>query len=540
MDGSTMPGPAAGGAGGGPTLRLSGRRFTAAMGLTETYTTNALGITNGIGIANAGGGNYSGGDFITRLTLSLGAHDHTARFDGDLEYTLAGDAYARHPSYDGVYNYLNALGTATLIPERLVVRGSAFAAPILINGLGAIGAGNRPVAAGANSGIRDTYGYTISPDLMFRLGNFARSETTLNQSSIFFVQPGGASLSQTIPGSTAPTELISYGASERLSSGIDFNRLNWALTAFAIKQTQSGADLSQATIRGDFRYAVSREVVFFTDLGYQSITSKQGLSQSVSGPSAFGGIQYTPSPNFEADASAGSQFNSPSYVGNLRYQFAAFTSLSASVTDTVSTPAGRLIGGLGQLGANAQGNFFNTNFQLNPTTPPGTVSGISAFNPAPPDGAAITPTIFRYRSAYVTLLHIADRTQYRLTAYRTVYDTLSTVPLGITLPGGSISVPVTIRSRGTSTGADLEISRNMTPHLTGSLDANYSVQDALGGQYRLFGVSLNFSYLMTPQMQTFLNAAYLHRDSNAALVAVSPFSGSLSDASIMIGISRQF
>src|SRR5688500_15404398 len=117
---------------------LSGFTFTAGVELSETYTNNGLGVARSSGL-------NSGSDFITSLRLNLGVHDRTARFQGDLQYSLAGYAYARHSSLSRVSNYLNALGRAVLVPEHVLLDVRAFAAPILINSLGSLSAEDRPI-----------------------------------------------------------------------------------------------------------------------------------------------------------------------------------------------------------------------------------------------------------------------------------------------------------------------------------------------------------------------------------------------------------
>ena len=338
---------------GPPTLRLSGFASTFSIELTETYTSNVSGVGTSATTSVQD-------DFITSLGVSLGLHDHTLRFDGDLNLRVLGDHYASNSSYDHIYSYLNGLATLTLVPEHLIVRGSAFATPLLINNLGPIGAGGRPVAAGSNSGLRDTYGYSIGPVLAFRLGDFATSETSLTQSSVFFVEPNGLTVPGTVPGQTPATDWYSYSAVERLSSGSDFNQLNWTLTGSFDQTTQPGLDFKQVAGVADTQYAVSREFAILATLGYQSLTSNQTLVQDLVGPVLMGGFLLTLGPNFEISARAGKQFDYPSYIGNIRYQIGGFTTFSASLTDTVTTPAGRLIGGLSQMGVNNQGGFINT------------------------------------------------------------------------------------------------------------------------------------------------------------------------------------
>ena len=518
MDGTTVPTPAGTGGLGlaVPNIRLSGFRFTASGDLSETYTTNA------IGIANSAVPGYSGSDLLTTASLFLGLHDHTPRLDLDFAYNLSGLIYANNPSFDRLSHTLNALARAILVPDRLLFNATAFAAPILINGFGP------QAAAATNSGIRDTYGYTLSPELTFRFGQFARSETILSQSGVFFVQPGGATINQTIPGVlTAPTDLITYGATERIVSGPDFYRLNWSLIGTGTRATQSSLEYTAASGTANIRYAFSRAIIATTALGYDSFTSNQTLSQSTSGPVAMGGLELSPTRDFQLNAQAGWQFDSASYQGNLQYQIGAFTSLVGAVTDSIETPASRLLGNLGNLGVNGNGDFINTNFQLNPTTPPTTVTGVSGFNPSPIDGTAITAGILRYRSSTLSLLHVSDRTQYRLTGFHTDYKTLTLLAPGVS--------PV-----GTSTGVDLTVSRNMTPRLIGAVDASYSKISDVGGRYGYWVGNVSLNYSMTPVMQSYFAAGYSRRGASTSLAALSALSGSYSEAHITIGIRRQF
>ena len=516
MDGTTTPGPDGGAGIGLPTIRLSGFRFTATGSLTETYTTNSLGIPDS---AVAG---YSGSDLVTTATLALNLHDHTPRLDADFAYSLAALHYLNNPDFDRLSHFLTALATADLIRNRLQFTASAFASPILINGLGP------QSAAATNTGIRDTYGYTLYPDLTFRFGQFARSETILTQSSVFFVEPNGPKIDVSIPGALpVPDQVISYGATERISSGPDFFRLNWVLTGSVNKTTQADVDFTAATSTANIRYAFTRAIIVTSLVGYQSFTSNQTLSRSLEGPTATGGLQYRPSADFQASASAGWAFNSPSYSGDLRYQLGAFTSLVGSVTDTVTTPGDRLLGNLANLGVNANGDFINTGLVPNPGAAPGLVTGVSGFNPALLDGTSLTSSIVRYRYANLSLLHISDRTQYRLTGFHTQFDTLTEVTTGFS-------------QEGDSTGLDLTISRNMTPLLVSAVSANVSSVNDLGGNYKTYQINLNVNYALSPFTQVFFSTSYSHRSSETSLAASSPLSGDYSDARVTVGINRRF
>jgi hypothetical protein len=518
MDGTATPGPTTNGTGiAVPTIRLTGLRLSAYGDVSETYTTNALGVPSGF----ASG--YSGSDLITTVTLGFNAHDHTPRIDADLGYSLAGEIYTSNPSYDRISNTLNALARVILVPDRLLFTASAFATPILVNGLGP------QAAAGPNSGLRDAYGYTVSPDLTFRFGQFARSETILTQASEFLVIPNGATITEVVPGAPAsiPDHLMTYAAAERISSGPDFYRLNWILTGSFNKTTQPGLEFEDTSGIANLRYAFSHAIIAVAVVGYENITSNQNLSQSLAGPTALGGLQLAPTRDLQIDATAGWQFDSPSYQGDLRYQLGPFTSLVGSVTDTVTAPASRLIGNLGNLGVNAAGDFINTGLEVTPGTPPSAVSGVSAFNPAPIDGSAITTSVVRYRSSNLSAVHISTRTQYRLSIFHTDYDTLTQLGPGVFSP------------QGNSTGFDFLVSRSIRPYLTGAVEASYAKADDFGSKYSYYTGSVSANYVLGARTQAYFVGAYSHRTSGITLSAASPLSSDYSEARITIGIRRQ-
>jgi predicted porin len=79
----------------------------------------------------------------------------------------------------------------------------------------------------------------------------------------------------------------------------------------------------------------------------------------------------------------------------------------------------------------------------------------------------------------------------------------------------------------------------MTPELNGGLEANYSVNDQFGIDYDIFGGSLTLNYSFSPRTLSYFRAAYVQRQSDAALAALSPLSSDVSDTIVTIGIRRQ-
>lgn len=481
--------------------------------LSETYETTPLGLQQ------------TRSDLLTVLSLGIGLHDHTVRFTGDLQYTLLGDLYARHSKYDQLDNYLQGLVTTSLIPEHLIVGGRAFASPVVLNALGPLAASGLPVAGGTNSGMSNAYGYSISPELAFRLGNFANSDSSLTQSGLFLLSPQGPLIPELVPGAPPPSRLMTYTARELISGGSEFNRLNWQLTGTGLRLTEPAVEFQQLSGNADIAYAISRGFALLATGGYQSFTSNQTFIRNITGPVELGGFRISSGPILQASFRAGEQFNLPSYIANFHYEIAPATTFDFSLTDSVAPPAEALLGNLNLLGVNNQGAFFNTGYQLSPVTPPLNISPVSAFNPAPISGPAITNVISRYRFATASLVHLEERTQYRLTGFWSDYNAVVITP-GI--------------AQQTLTGGEIAIFRNLNPYVTAELSFDYRIEKLLGGGFSEADGNVSLNYQLTAMMKFYLRMLYGDRLSDTALRAASPSTTNLSDAAITVGIRRQF
>ena len=133
--------------------------------------------------------------------------------------------------------------------------------------------------------------------------------------------------------------------------------------------------------------------------------------------------------------------------------------------------------------------------------------------------------ISRYRSATASLVHIAGRTQYRLTAFWSKYDAV---------------VQTSGIPQQTSTGGEFGVSRNINPRLTGSVAMDYFVENILGGDFSTISGYATLGYQLGATTQVYFRAAYTDRLASAALVSLSPATINSSDTAITVGIRRQF
>ncbi len=259
--------------------------------------------------------------------------------------------------------------------------------------------------------------------------------------------------------------------------------------------------------------------------GYQAFRTNQTFTSNLDGVIAYGGVQFSMIPRLHASFEAGEQFNRPSYISDVFYQITPFTTFTFTLTDSITTPAAGLLGSLGQIGVNNLGNFYNTGYQLAPNTPPATISPVQGFTPVPLNGAAITDVIYRSRVAFGSLVHMADRMQYRLTGYWDDYQAVvQTANLG----------------QQQIWGGEFAVSRNINPYLTGIVAVDYNSQRVLGGDLDTVSGYVMANYQLSQLMSVYFRIAYIDRLANAALTAASPITNNLTDTAITIGIHRTF
>jgi hypothetical protein len=469
--------------------------LTAAVNASESYVSNASGLAAG-----------SQSDFISTIGFSAGMHDHTRRVTFDLNYALDADFYARDSQRTQITNHLFALGIVEAIPDYLTIKATAFATPVLLSNAGIVTAGNRVVA----NGYSNSFGYTIGPELRFRLGDFASSNTVATYGSTFFANPNGSTPGVIIPGVAGAEDTNYRSAAQSISSGQYFGRFNWSATGQFNETKRKQGLLSQKSGTGRLAYAFNHEFTVLGSLGYQAVTASVPLTGKISGLTVYGGFSWTQGDRFSLTAEAGRSFNQPSYIGSLRYNLTPRTTIVGSLTDVVTTPEAQLLNG-----------------QTSPPPPP--PNGTPAPPPGGPNpqspGSPFNQNISRYQTLNLSFQENMERNQAALNFYATRQTILSGIFLG----------PATTESWG----GQITYSRNLSPRMTGTAGGSYDITQELGGEARTFRVNGQISYNLSPRMNAFLETDYVDRHSSASLTAVSPqLTGSLNDYRIMVGISR--
>jgi uncharacterized protein (PEP-CTERM system associated) len=478
----------------------------AAINISDSYVTNATGFAN-----------THQDDYVTTLGFSVYAHEHSRRISLDATYSFGADLYARNSLPTQIYNNLQAVLDADVVPGYLTLGAKAFAQPVIISDLGNVTADNRVVP----NGYSNSYGYYVSPDLRFKLGDFATSETLPSFGQIYFTNPPGT-LPLFLPtlGLNAPQDTTSRSLTEKISSGNYFNRMNWDLIGSFSETARSQSLLSEKAGIANVRYALSYEFSLLGTGGYDAITSSLPLNQNVSGPVALAGFGLTYGRKFSLQVEGGQRYNSPSFSGSLRYEITPSALITASANDSVQTPEGQLLNNLTNLTARQDGSLGSAEDVLGDGSP----SSLSSFNLQSQGGFALDQNIARYQTFVLELSEDLERNHFDLSSSYTRRTILSRIFVG----------PQTTNSWNIAA----RYARDLTPLMRASLGTAYLLDNEFGGEGRTFSLDGQLSYSLSRQTSIYIGAQYLHRDSSTTFQALSPFIGNLTDVRATIGLSH--
>ena len=482
-----------------------------AIGLSENYATNAGGAQNTA---------VSRSDTYTRGNLDLGLRYQGSRLNIAANYELTGNYYDRFHQLDRVENRLNLSSEATLIPQNLFLNVSAFATPIILSRIGAISPNAEPIAS---SSSRDTYGYTAEPQLVLHFDDFATSTTTINQSGVFLAMPSTSNSGVMLPFSAAQNTLSTL-ASEQITSGSTFSRLQWNLNGSYSNIDQTSQSERQSEGFAKFRFAVDRVITLEAVGGYDNYKASMTLTRKLSGPIVMGGFHFSYGPTFLLHALAGTQHNFSVYTGSLHWNLTPIISADASLTDQVTTPQSDIIANLTNLSVMPNGAFSNGPTANGTSIEQALFPNLSTVSPVSNTGLALDNSLNRDRTAHVSLSLQELRTTYTLGAYGEKRDRLDS-NLNAYSPNSSLY------------GAVMNVRRSLSTNLTGFAALSYSFADEFGGHDRLIQASLGVAYDLNQNLSIYISDEYLDRQMQGTVGAVL---APVSDDEITIGIRQRF
>jgi uncharacterized protein (PEP-CTERM system associated) len=514
-EGPAKPNDKSGGTSGAAAPGYNDHYFntTGSVDISENYTTNASGEA---GVDNA--------EAYTRLGLNLGVNTDRRTASLHASYSLSGDIY-QNSRLDQITNNLNAVGDIELIPNNLRIDAQAFATPIVLSRLGILTSNGRAVP----NGVTDTYGYSVEPDLKFRLGDAVTSETTVAHGGVFFTQPQGSTSLPAIPGFVNPQNTISTIATEHLSSGTFFSQFQWSLVGSDSETSGIGGNsatrdnISETTAEGTLSYAPSHEIALLATGGYFSLRTDVKLSQKLTGPTFLGGLRINLTPGIYGQFQVGRQFNSASYTGTLHYEVTRSAVFVGSLIDSVTTPAAQLINGLMSQVATPGGGFTNSGDLLSG----GSAPTLAGFNPQLFDALSLQQSIVRIRAGQLAFYDDRDRTHLALSLNIDSQDFLS--PLA---PGEPIHT--------NSLFGSVSVSRDIRRNFKGTISISYGTDQEFGGRGNILNTTAALDYQLTQKMSVYLHSSYVNRASSSALRKLSPLTGSLNEALVSVGLTRTF
>ncbi len=168
----------------------------------------------------------------------------------------------------------------------------------------------------------------------------------------------------------SPFKFSAFAVTEDISNGTDFNRMNWDLIGSDAEQSRSVGGLETREGLANLKYAVSREFWLLSDGRISRHSMRARHSSAISmGLVAMGGVRFTLGPAFDASVIAGRQYNSPSYTGELHYEMTPTSAVVAAVTDTVTTPAARLLDNLDNMASTDARNTCGQRLTSFPAAP---------------------------------------------------------------------------------------------------------------------------------------------------------------------------
>jgi len=486
---------------------IPGFQLGARVDLSETYTTNSYGYyTTG----------NNGDDLITQAGLFLDMHEHSRSVSIDASYGGQLYYYARDTQPVQFINDLQAVGQVIAIPDYLSFIGRAFAQPV-VSSSSAFGSA---YGIGSPNGYRNGYGYTVGPDITFRLGDFASSDTLATYSAAYFETPNGFDPTIVIPGVIGPQNTQIRSVQETLRSGEFFSRLQWTgVGTFMENESPQGLFSAKMGVV-TFRYLIQRGFSLLGTGGYNALTNSIGFNRSISGPIAMGGVSYE-NENFSLEAQAGQRYNALSYEGTVRWNIGPTTAFTGVVTDGVNTPEGQLLSNLGGLTASLGGVLTNgSNIYAN-----GSTASLTSFNLQQQGSLSFDQSVARYQRAVLTFLQDIERNHIALSAFAEKRTRLAG--------------PIVGSDVSNSWGGYATYSRDVSRLTNASLYAGYTYYDELQGHSKFFNFGGQVGYSLSQQTSAYFRADYFKRETSPSFQSLSPITGGTDELRLTIGLSHR-
>ena len=262
----------------------------------------------------------------------------------------------------------------------------------------------------------NTYGYSVEPQYLMRIDDWARSTTSLTQNGVYFTSPY-AIANSAFPGVSQVQNASTFDANESLQSGEYFGRFNWTLTADYNRLMESSFTEEDKSGDASLQYALDHTIALLGTIGYDYFDSSIPLTMNLTGPTILGGFTFTPNEGSTVTFQAGVRRHFPVYIGNAHWVITPSIQFDGLLTDSITTPQGSLLGGLNGLGSLP---YLARGFPVPGTTgslPGGILPGagepsLSTISPLFNNGLAFTNAVYHDRLGTAGVTFIGMRTNF--------------------------------------------------------------------------------------------------------------------------------
>lgn len=294
-------------------------RVMPSITVTETYTDN-------VDLDAA----VSQSDIVTQVSPQIAITGVGARLNAALFYA---PNYFFYPGSDDdkheLRHDLQASLSSELIREAFFVDASAAITQRFLDRRQAISS----VSASRTNNRGTIQSYQISPYMVHRFGSLATAQLKYN---LGYVRQSGDPEQTTA--NTFFGDTLSHLGSFTLSSGRQFSKLNWTLSAvYQTQNRENSNDYETTTLRADFSYQLTNIFTLLGSVGYQDRDTNSSSFADFSGFIWDAGFRLVPGPRTSLSFRYGNQYNGETFSLDAQYKITAKDSINLSYSDTINT-----------------------------------------------------------------------------------------------------------------------------------------------------------------------------------------------------------
>ncbi|MGE3773594.1 MAG: TIGR03016 family PEP-CTERM system-associated outer membrane protein [Gammaproteobacteria bacterium] len=225
-------------------------RIQPRLGLSETYTDNALLVNEDIGPSS---------DWVTTVSPGLSVLGQGRRINMTTEYTAQKQIYLDNSDQSQLSHLLQTNTRAEVVRDQMFVTAFASMYPTIRNNLGQISNRNRNARDTANRADAVSYGF--APELRHKFGSWANTTGRIAWSDVSTGDEGGSGIGggQLLDGQVG------------VESGRRFQRFEWG--SIFTRRENDGGDTGQRSVfqrwNNSLNYRLNRFVRLNSSLGYE-------------------------------------------------------------------------------------------------------------------------------------------------------------------------------------------------------------------------------------------------------------------------------